>query len=86
MRKTGFLTAEERRTLTELTQDGLAQHRLARRANALILLDRGMNYGQVAGVLLIDGDTVRQWRHIFETDGVEGLAGFHFGGRHAFVR
>ena len=85
MRKIGFLTAEDRRTLTELSQDGLAQHRLARRANALILLDRGMSYRQVAAVLLIDDDTVRQWRLIFETEGVEGLAGFHFGGRHAFL-
>jgi len=85
MRKIGFLTSEERQTLTELTQDGLAQHRLARRANALILLDRGMTYRQVAAVLLIDDDTVRQWRTIFETEGVEGLAGFHFGGRQAFL-
>lgn len=42
MGKGGFLTAEDRQTLTELTRDGLAQHRLARRANALVLLDRLM--------------------------------------------
>lgn len=83
--KSGFLTAEERQTLTELSRDGLAQHRLARRANALILLDRGMSYRQVASVLLIDDDTVREWRQIFEIEGVEGLAGFHFGGRQAFL-
>lgn len=85
MRKRGFLTADERQTLTELTQNGLAQHRLARRANALILLDRGMSYRQVADVLLIDDDTARQWRQIFETEGVEGLAGFHHAGRQAFL-
>lgn len=39
----GFLTAEERQDLTELARDGLAEHRLARRANALVLLDRGMS-------------------------------------------
>ena len=39
----GFLTAEERRDLTELARDGMAEHRLARRANALVLLDRGMS-------------------------------------------
>jgi hypothetical protein len=81
MRKVGFLTADERQTLMDLSQDGLAPHRLARRANALILLDRGMSYRQVAAVLLIDDDTVSQWRLIFETEGVEGLAGFHFGDR-----
>jgi len=85
MGKSGFLTAAERLTLTELSQDGLAQHRLARRANALILLDRGMSYRQVAAVLLIDDDTVRTWRQVFETEGVEGLAGFHFGGRQPFL-
>lgn len=85
MRKRGFLSAEERQTLVELSRDGLAQHRLARRANALVLLDRGMSYREVASVLLIDDDTVRQWRQIFETEGVEGLAGFHFGGRQPFL-
>lgn len=85
MRKRGFLSAEDRQTLVELSRDGLAQHRLARRANALVLLDRGMSYREVASVLLIDDDTVRQWRAIFETEGVEGLAGFHFGGRQPFL-
>jgi transposase len=85
MRNRGFLSADERQTLVELSRDGLAQHRLARRANALVLLDRGMSYREVASVLLIDDTTVRQWRAIFETDGVEGLAGFHFGGRQAFL-
>src|SRR3954454_11767269 len=52
----GFLTAEERRDLTELARDGLAEHRLARRANALVLLDRGMSCEEVGRVLLIDDD------------------------------
>jgi transposase len=85
MRKSGFLTADERQTLIELSRDGLAQHRLARRANALVLLDRGMSYREVASVLLLDDDTVRTWRQIFETEGVEGLAGFHFGGRQPYL-
>lgn len=44
-----------------------------------------MSYREVASVLLIDDDTVRLWRTIFESNGVEGLAGFHFGGRQAFL-
>jgi len=51
----------------------------------LVLLDRGMSHRQVASVLLIDDNTVRQWRQMFETEGVEGLARFHFGGRQAFL-
>jgi transposase len=85
MDKRGFLTPDERQTLIELSRDGLAQHRLARRANALVLLDRGMSYREVAAVLLLDDASVRAWRQIFETEGVEGLAGFHFGGRQAFL-
>jgi transposase len=85
MGKGGFLTAEDRQTLTELTRDGLAQHRLARRANALVLLDRGMRSREVASVLLIDDDTVRQWRLIFEREGIEGLTVFDFAGRQPFL-
>ena len=77
----GFLTAEERRDLTELARDGLAEHRLARRANALVLLDRGMSCDEVGRVLLIDDDTIRTWHDLFEKDGVDGLAGFNYGGR-----
>ena len=77
----GFLTAEERQDLTELARDGLAEHRLARRANALVLLDRGMSCDEVGRVLLIDDATIRTWHDLFETDGVDGLAGFNYGGR-----
>lgn len=85
MRKSGFLKAEELQVLVELARNGLAEHRLARRANALILLDRGMSYRQVATVLLLDDETVRGWRQVFEADGVDGLAGFHYRGRQAFL-
>jgi transposase len=81
----GFLTIEQRQVLTELARDGRVEHRLARRANALVLLDRGMNARQVAKVLLLDDDTIREWRALFERDGVDGLAGFHYGGRQAFL-
>ena len=77
----GFLTAEERQDLTELARDGLAEHRLARRANALVLLDRGMSCEDVGRVLLIDDATIRMWHRLFEEDGVDGLAGFNYGGR-----
>jgi transposase len=77
----GFLTAEERQDLTELARDGLAEHRLARRANALVLLDRGMSCDEVGRVLLIDDATIRTWHRLFEKDGVDGLAGFNYGGR-----
>lgn len=76
-----FLTDKERKDLTELARDGMAEHRLARRANALVLLDLGMSCDDVARVLLIDDDTVRTWHRLFLEDGVDGLTGFLYGGR-----
>ena len=76
-----FLDSESRRDLVELARDGSAAHRLGRRANALVLLDDGMSCEAVAKVLLLDDDTVRTWYHLYQEDGVEGLASFnHEGG------
>lgn len=77
----GFLTDEERKDLTGLARDGTVEHRLARRANALVLLDQGWSCEQVGRALLLDDDTIRTWFRLFERDGVDGLAGFHYGGR-----
>jgi hypothetical protein len=70
MIRPGFLDAESRKDLTELARDGSAAHRLARRANALVLLDDGMGYAAVAKVLLIDDDTVRTWHGSMQPCGV----------------
>lgn len=85
MKRDGFLTSDDRQALLDLARDGLAQHRLARRANALILLDRGMSHAAVAQVLLLDDETIRRWRALFEQDGMDGLTGFHFDGRQPFL-
>ena len=52
-----FLDSVSRQDLIELARDGSAAHRLARRANALVLLDDGMSCEAIARVLLIDDDT-----------------------------
>ncbi len=72
----GFLDAEAKRDLIELARDGSVEHRLGRRANALLLLNNGMSCVDVAKVLFIDDDTVRTWHRLYEEDGIEGLAGF----------
>ena len=72
----GFLDDESRRDLIALARDGSAAHRLARRANALVLLDEGMTCEAVAKVLLLDDDTVRTWSRLYQRDGIEGLASF----------
>ena len=76
MIRKGFLDAEARQDLIELARDGTTEHRLARRANALVLLDKGWNCQRVAEALLLDDNTVRTWHRLYEEDGIEGLAGF----------
>jgi hypothetical protein len=76
----GFLDPESRQDLIELARDGSAAHRLSRRANALVLLDDGMSCAAVAKVLLLDDDTVRTWCPLYKEEGIEGLAGFGYGG------
>ncbi|MBW4089596.1 MAG: winged helix-turn-helix domain-containing protein [Proteobacteria bacterium] len=59
MIRRGSRDSESRKDLTELVRDGSAAHRLARRANALVLLDDGMGREAIAKVLLLDDDTIR---------------------------
>lgn len=76
----GFLDKESRDDLLDIARDGLTEHRLARRANALLLLDDGMSCEAVARVLFIDDDTVRTWHRLYLVEGIDGLAGFGLGG------
>jgi len=80
MIRRGFLDSESRNDLTELARDGSAAHRLARRANALALLDDGMSCETIAKVLLLDDDTIRTWHRLYEEDGIEGLTSFGYEG------
>lgn len=81
MIRPGFLDPESRHELIELARDGLAAHRLARRANALVLLDDGMSCEAIARVLLLDDDTIRTWHRLYLEEGIEGLASFGCEGR-----
>ena len=51
MIRPGFLDSESRCDLIELARDGSAAHQLARRANALVLLDDGMSCEAISKVL-----------------------------------
>ena len=80
MIRAGFLSGAERAELTELVRNGLVEHRLARRANALLLLDQGMSCSDIATVLFLDDDTVRTWFRLYGEDRIAGLAGFGYAG------
>jgi transposase len=72
-----FLSEVERKELRALARDGLSEARAARRANAIILLDRGWSCAEVADALLIDDDTVRSWQKLYAEHGLTGLVVFN---------
>ena len=80
MIRAGFLSLEERAALIELARDGSSTHRLARRANAVLLLDDGLSCEAVAKVLYLDDDTVRGWSKRYGEGGLKGLRRFEAGG------
>ena len=80
MIRPGFLDRESRQDLIGLARNGSAAHRLARRANALVLLDDGMSCEAIAKVLFLDDDTIRTWYRLYEADGIEGLTNFSYEG------
>jgi len=80
MIRVNFLTPEQRRDLTILARRPKVEHRVARRANALVMLDRGKSCEEVAEFLLLDDDTVRTWHSEFLQTGVKGVSDFKGGG------
>ncbi len=76
MIRPGFLSEEERRALVGVARNGLSEHRVARRANAIVLLDDGWSCEDVASALLMDDDTVRGWLRSYESGGLEDLGRF----------
>lgn len=79
----GFLTDGERRELRAVARDGLGESRVTRRANAIILLDKGWSCEEVAEAFLIDDDTVRSWHELYQEQGLGGLVNFDVGGGHS---
>jgi transposase len=76
----GFLSTFDRQALLRVARDGLEAHRVARRANAIILLDEGWSCERVAAALLLDDDTVRAWYKLYSEGGLAGLSRHEAGG------
>src|SRR5450756_2713249 len=85
MIQSGFLSEEDRKALTALARDASSPCRVSRRANALVLLDKGWSCQQVADALLLDDDTIRGWRKLFEQRGIEGITSFDVGGSASYL-
>jgi len=81
MIRAGFLDTTTREELISQLRDGKTGVRLARRANALLLLDDGMSCEAVAKVLYMDDDTIRYWYKLYREKGLRWLAEFGYKGR-----
>ena len=69
-----FLPPEDRRELLAYGKHQRGDHGIARRANALLLLDDGKSRAEIAGVLYLDDDTVRGWRKQYLAEGWDAVA------------
>src|SRR5260370_9193705 len=76
MIRPGFLSGAERGALIAVARDGLVEHRVARRANAIVLLNDGWSCEEVGSALLLDDDTVREWFEVYQRQGMAGLRNF----------
>ena len=85
MIQSGFLSEEDRKALTALARDASSPCRVTRCANGLVLLDKGWSCQQVAHAFLLDDDTIRGWRKLFEQRGVEGITSFDVGGSVSYL-
>jgi len=80
-----YRSSFSRSTFRVFTCAHYSPHRYGRRANAIILLDRGLSCTQVADILLLDDNTVRQWYRYWIEDGFDGLMSFGFGGSDGYL-
>jgi transposase len=80
MIRPGFLSPEERAALVRMARNGTAEQRVARRANAIVLLNDGWSCEDVAAAFLLDDDTVRDWFKRYAKDGVSALKAFGYEG------
>jgi transposase len=80
MDRGGFLSSDERAYLEAVVRRPSERHGIARRANAVLLLDDGLRCEEVARVLYLDDDTVRGWRDRFRREGARALTVFGWKG------
>lgn len=74
MTRRDFLSPEERLELERCVRRQREDHGIARRANAILLLDKGKTCIQIAEFLYLDDDTIRGWYKAYQQDGWDALA------------
>jgi transposase len=74
MIRSGFLSSAERLELEACVRGQREDHGIARRANAILLLDDGESCVQIAKFLYLDDDTVRGWYKTYCEGGWDALS------------
>ncbi|MCP5086563.1 MAG: IS630 family transposase [Rhodobacteraceae bacterium] len=74
MIRANFLSSDERFELERCVRRQREDHGIARRANAILLLDKGKSCAEIAEFLYLDDDTVRGWYKSYRHNGWEDLA------------
>jgi transposase len=74
MIRPGFLSTADRIELEACVRRQREDHGIARRANAILLLDDGESRARIAKFLYLDDDTIRGWYKSYRQDGWDALA------------
>ena len=74
MIRPGFLSSADRLELEACVRRQREDHGIARRANAILLLDDGESCARIAKFLYLDDDTIRGWHKTFLQNGWDALA------------
>ena len=74
MIRPGFLSSADRIELKACVRRQREDHGIARRANAILLLDDGESCARIAKVFYLDDDTIRGWYKSYRQDGWDALA------------
>jgi len=85
MIKAKFLTPAQRRELEQIERRPNEDHGVARRANAILLLDDGKSCAMIAEFLYLDDDTVRNWHKHYLSGGLDRLTTFDWQGGLSFL-
>jgi transposase len=74
MIRPGFLSSVERLELETCVRRQREDHGIARRANAILLLDDGKSCQEISDFLYLDDDTIRGWHKTYLQVGWDALA------------
>jgi hypothetical protein len=73
MIRPGFLSSADRIELEDFVRRQREDHGIARRANAILLLDDGESCALIAKFLYLDDDIIRGWHKTYMQDGLISL-------------